>query len=61
MIERINGYLCLTPPDVLLALQNINPMHPKLGAQPFGRLAALQPPAPAALPPGVGASTDVTA
>ena len=62
MIKRINGYICLTLTDVMLAQQSINPAHPKLGPHPFGQLPALQPSAPAAaLPPGVGVSADITA
>ncbi len=61
MIKRINGFICLTQPDVVLAQQSINPAHPKLGPQPFGRLPALKPSAPAAFPLGVGVSADITA
>ncbi len=56
MIERVNGFICLTSQDVVLAQQNINPAQPKRGPQPLGPLK----PAGAVLS-GPGVLSDVTA
>ncbi len=44
MIARVNGFLCLSPRDVLLARKDIDPARPDRGPQYLGPIQ--KPPAP---------------
>jgi len=44
MIERVNGFLCLSQEDVALARKEINPAQPQLGPQYLGPIT-VKPPA----------------